>query len=120
MDQTSIYITGRVIFKPTVIEFTHSTINIYLEEISYADADAITLAHITIPNVSHAATGDTIIPFRIELSNKIEIKDTADYSVRVWVNLSSNGTAEIGDLFSDTTERVLSYGYGNQVEVIFH
>ena len=119
MDPTPPHIEGQLIFRHTVPAFDNATAHIYLEDISYADTNAIALAHTSIPAVSHSKE-ETIIPFRLELNSSIIVNSTADYGIRAWVNKNNDGVLSSNDLFSDTRLPVLTYGYGNQVDIIFH
>ncbi len=120
MDRTSPDIEGNIIFRHTVTAFSNSTIHIYLEDISYADTNAIRLAHVAIPGITHRGVRETIVPFRLRADSEYEIRSSADYGVRVWVNISNDGIAGTSDLFSDSVIRVLTAGYGNRVEIIFN
>ncbi|THU41172.1 hypothetical protein FAM09_03400 [Niastella caeni] len=119
MNSTLPHIEGQLIFRQTVPAFHNATVHVYLEDVSYADTTATALAHVIIPGVSHSKE-ETVIAFRLELKSNITINSTADYSIRVWVNKNNDGVLHSHDLFSDTRCPVLTHGYGNQVDILFH
>lgn len=112
-------ISGSIIIPFQTPSFNDATAHVFLEDVSYADREALLIAKSIIPNVNHNnnAGKDTLIPFTIYASEKMEITPRNDYAVRVWVDLDSDGRESSGDLFSDQRNPVLTRGFGNKITI---
>ena len=115
-------VTGQLIIGAAVAPFHGATAHLRLEDISYADADAVVVAETILPNVTHdpskARGRDTVIPFVLKASPSAPaVSQRNSYAVRAWVDRDSDGTASAGDLFSDQSYRVLTQGFGSAVTI---
>lgn len=117
-------IEGRIVFTSNIPAFNNASIHIYVEDISYADAEAIVLAEKIIQDVQHSSATidkhrETIIYFNLPLGREVKINESNDYAVRVWVDMNRGGQNSSQDLYSDQSIRVLTQGYGNKIEIVF-
>jgi hypothetical protein len=118
-EDASPLVNGSIIIPFQTPSFNNATAHVLLEDVSYADRDALLLAKSIIPNVNHNnnAGKDTLIPFTIHAAKNLEIDPRNDYAVRVWVDLDSDGRESSGDLFSDQRNPALTRGFGNQITI---
>jgi len=118
-EDASPLVSGNIVIPFQTASFNNATAHIFLEDVSYADREALLIAKSIIPNVSHIsdASKDTILPFTIYATEKVEINPRNDYAVRVWVDLDSDGFENSGDLFSDQRNPVLTRGFGNKITI---
>jgi len=115
-------ISGHIAIPASVRSFSSATAHIRLEDVSYADREAVLIAETIIPNLNHktsaAGGGDTAIPFTILIpSGTLIIDPRNDYAVRVWVDVDSDGYESPGDLYSDQSYRVLSSRSGGDLSI---
>lgn len=112
-------VNGNIIIPFHTPSFKKATAHLFLEDVSYADREALLIAKDIIPDVSHDSDAgkDTILPFTIYATEKVEINSRNDYAVRVWVDLDSDGRESSGDLYSDQRNPVLTRGFGNKITI---
>jgi hypothetical protein len=112
-------VDGNIIIPFQSPSFKNATAHVLLEDVSYADREALLIGRSIIPNVNHSsnASEDTMIPFTIYATEKAEINPRNDYAVRVWIDLDSDGRESSGDLFSDQRNPVLTRGFGNYITI---
>lgn len=94
--------------------------HIYLEDISRADSESEVLVETTLTGISHPPSSileETIIEFSLPEPEKFSKNPTHDYSVRVWIDIDSDGEKGKGDLHSSQTYPVLTYGRTNTVNI---
>ncbi len=113
-DQNS-EVTGRIVISGKIPAFREAVAHVYLEDTTYADTESVTVAETSVEEVEHHGK-ETIIPFRLRITDESRVSPKKFYSVRVWVDISS-GEPGRNDLFSDRAYRVLTHGFGNFVEV---
>ncbi len=107
---------GRVLISNSHPAFRGGVVYVRLEEISRADAESALIAELIIENIDHGDT-ETEIPFRLEIPVDGRIEPMGMYSVRVWVDTDGDGKRAPDDLYSDRAYRVLTYGFGDYVEI---
>ena len=116
-------LAGRVVIPPSVPPFSAGTLQVWLEDVSYADRAAVVVAETTVADVTHApgpaASADeegTVIDFSLEPLREIE--PTADYSVRVSLDALAGSGNDALAMDSDRTYPVLTRGHGAEVTVV--
>jgi hypothetical protein len=126
-------VTGKVIIAAGIPPFNGATIHVYLEDVTYADAESLPVAETVINNVNHGPSassrgdksrkseskkGDTVVPFELYASpDAAPIDRRHDYSVRVWVDRDGDGRRGPGDLYSDESYPVLTRGFANTTTI---
>jgi uncharacterized lipoprotein YbaY len=110
----SLRVGGRIVIAEKTPAFRNGTVHVYLEEVSRADAESVTVAETVIEDVGHGGR-DTEIPFCLGISDRNSINPKNSYSVRVWIDTDGEPSAE--DLFTDRAYGVLTRGFGDFVEV---
>jgi hypothetical protein len=98
-------------------------VHIRLEDVSYSDRAAATVAETVIAPIEHPATNSgpeaaesTKIVFSLDTAGA-SIDAQAEYGIRVWVDIDSDGIPGPNDLHSDRSHRVLTRGFGNDVKI---
>lgn len=107
-------VSGDIIILAGTPSFSGATMNVFLEDVSYADAASRRIAETTIPDVSHAPAsgGNTSIRFELQpAAGAPPIDQGHDYAVRVWVDMDSDGKPGPGDLYSGQSYPVLTRGF---------
>lgn len=112
-------VAGEFVIPAQTPSFHKATAHLFLEDVSYADGEALLIANSIIPDVSHNSDlgKDTILPFTIYASGNLQIDPRNDYAVRAWVDLDGDGHESSGDLFSDQRNPVLTQGFGNKISI---
>ena len=126
-------VTGKVTIAAGIPAFQGATLHVYLEDVSYADAESVPVAETAIRNVNHEPSarsrgdnstksrnkwGDTVVPFELyALPGAAPIDRRHDYSLRVWVDRDGDGKRGPGDLYSDQSYPVLTRGFANTVTI---
>jgi hypothetical protein len=119
-------VTGQIIITSQSAALADASIYISLEEVSYADAPATTVAETVIPHVRHPSSqpgsrdkfGNTVLAFALHAASSATVIDLgSDYAVRVWVDREGDGRPEPGDLYSDQRNPVLTRGFGDTVMI---
>ncbi len=113
-NQASSHVKGEIIIGKEIGSFSGSTVNVYLEDVSLADASSQLVAKQVIPGVSHEAGTEKRIPFTL-YSDKLDEK--ASYSVRAHVSFQEDQQIHRGDCITMESYPVLTRGYPNQVVV---
>lgn len=108
-------VDGRIIVAGKIPAFRGAA-HVYLEDVSRADAESVTVAETIVETIAHGEAEETEIPFRLEIADESRINPKNFYSVRVWVDVGGE-TPDARDLFSDRAYRVLTRGYGDFVEI---
>jgi uncharacterized lipoprotein YbaY len=116
-------LVGRVVIPGSVPAFSSGTLQVWLEDVSYADRAATVVAEATISGVSHVparvAAGDreeTVVRFSLVPSQ--EIDPTRDYSVRATLTVPAGVSQEGLRMDSDQSYPVLTRGFGAEVTVV--
>lgn len=116
------FVHGRIVISAETDKFTGGTAHIFLEDISRADAPSRIVAETEIGNIEHQ-TGDpgktTSIPFRMNYSDEA-FSPNNSYSLRVWIDVNSDGKQSSDDLYSDSIYPVLTRGNGNFAEILLN
>jgi hypothetical protein len=118
-------VTGRVIITEQSPALADASMHVSLEEASYADAPATTIARTVIPHVQHRPSrpgegdeGGTVLTFALRaVGGAAAIDPAGDYAVRVWVDRDGDGRPGPGDLHSDQRHPVLTRGFGDTVTI---
>jgi uncharacterized lipoprotein YbaY len=113
-------VSGRIIISPSVPAFGGATAHIFLEDISYADADAEILSHTAVKGIHHPGArggGETVVPFKLSAPGREAVNPRRDYSVRVWIDVDGDGQKGANDLYSDEVYPVLTRGFGSDVVI---
>jgi uncharacterized lipoprotein YbaY len=119
-------VTGQVIIADQTPALADASAHISLEDVSYADAPATTVAETVIPHIRHRPSqlgsgdnrGGTVLSFALRAGPGAPAIDPGnDYAVRVWVDRDGNGRPGPGDLYSDQRYPVLTRGFGNTVTI---
>lgn len=119
-DATAALVTGEIVISDSVSPFRDGVAHIYLEDISFADAEALVVAEAVIPNIDHpsAGQGDTTVAFALYAEpGPAPVNPRNDYAVRVWVDRVGDGKQGSGDLYNDQSYRVLTNGFGRAVRI---
>ena len=123
-DEAAALVTGRIVIPPATPPFAGATAYVRLEDVSFADAPALTIAEGVIPDVGHRPTGtegggsgETVVPFALHLGPGAAVDPGHDYAVRAWVDLDGDGRLGPGDPRSDQSHRVLTRGFGRTVDI---
>lgn len=105
-------VKGEILFSKELGSFSGATVNVYLEDVSFLDAQALIVAKQVIPDIDHEMGTEN----RVEFALKGEIADIrARYSLRVHVALRGDEQIHRGDYISMESYPVLTFGYPNQV-----
>jgi len=107
---------GEIVFnpKPALREYDGMVIHIYLEDVSYADAAARTIASTTIADFPQEVRTQARVPFVIRCA----IPDhNRRYSLRVHADVDGDGKVSRGDYITKTNYTVGKSGFPAQVEV---
>lgn len=122
-DYVSQQLVGRVAIPGSVPAFSRGTLQVWLEDVSYADRAAIVVAEATISGVSHASApateGDregTVVRFSLWPSREIDAN--RDYSVRASLTVPADGSREGLEMDSDQSYPVLTRGWAADVTVV--
>ena len=104
-------VSGEVVLPDGSLELPSSAVvRVRIEDVTRADADARLVASVEL----RAAPGGERIPFLFDVP---QVDPTADYSVRVHVDLDGRGEVDVGDLVSVQSYPVLTRGHGNRASV---
>jgi uncharacterized lipoprotein YbaY len=109
-----------VVIPTSIPAFSSGTLQVWLEDVSYADRAATVVAETTIAGVSHAPRphGDaevTVIEFGLQPPH--EIDPSADYSIRVSLHVPAREDRDGLVLESDEVHPVLTRGHASEVTV---
>ncbi len=115
-------VTGQLVIPAAVPPFRGATARVGLEDVSYADAPATTLAEAAIPDVRHEPAKNageaTVVPFSLSPAPGAAAIDPGhDYAVRAWIDLDGDGRIGPGDPRSDQRYPVLTRGFGRTVDI---
>jgi uncharacterized lipoprotein YbaY len=109
-------VTGDIVITAGVPAFQGATAHIWLEDISRADGEARRVAETVLQDIRHQPPGGTFLPFVLHApSGSIDPRN--DYAVRVWLDQDGDGQEGPGDLYSDQSYRVLTRGFGRNLNV---
>lgn len=118
MTENQVVVTGTIIIPRDVAAFGNAKAYVRLEDVSYADRAAETVGQTELTDLRHdPGTESTRVPFRLQVEPGHAVDPSADYAVRVWIDIDGDGRAGPGDLHSDQSYRVLTKGFGRCVEV---
>lgn len=109
-----VVVTGDVIFPVDLPAGPAAPIVVSVEDVSRADAPAVTLASAVIPASATPPVPGERVPFSIPIS-AYDVRMT--YSVRAHVDRDGDGRVSSGDLISTTHNPVLTRGGGTVVDV---
>lgn len=90
-------VTGRIVYGSDARPFSGATIRVRLEDVSRADAPAEILTEQVIRDISYEPADPTEVQFALRGRRP---DDRRHYSVRVHVDLNSDGDVEPGDYVS--------------------
>jgi hypothetical protein len=111
-------VTGRVIINEQGPILTDASVHIWLDEVSFADAPATTLAETVIAHVRSDPGVETVVTFELyPASGAPDVDAGSDYAVRVWVDRDGDGRPGPSDLYSSERHPVLTRGFGNAVTI---
>lgn len=116
------FVRGRILISPATKAFKRGTAHVFLEDVSFADAPARILAKTEIGSIVHrsndpAAAAETVVSFQIDFSDDV-LDSKNHYSLRVWIDVDSDGKQSGNDLYSDQIYPVLTHGAGNFAEIL--
>ena len=114
--EQNLSISGRIVIAERIPAFRGGTAHIYLEDTTIVDAESSKIAEAVVEKVSHDGRATEIF-FRMEIPDKKIVSPKNFYSVRVWIDVDSDGKPSSKDLFSDRSYRVLTHGFANSVEI---
>lgn len=106
-------VSGQIRFDDSAGQFTGATLRVTLEEVSRVDAPAREVAHLIIPNCSHAP-GDPPVNFVLSVD---AIKPEGRYEVRVHLDMNGSGKYTAGDQITTQSYPVLTHGYPETIQV---
>ncbi len=109
-----VVVTGDVIFPIDLPAGPAAPIVVSVEDVSRADAPAVTLASAVVPASATPPVPGERVPFSIPIS-AYDARMT--YSVRAHVDRDGDGRVSSGDLISTTHNPVLTRGGGTVVDV---
>lgn len=109
-------VSGQIWFDDAGGQFSGATLHVKLEEVSRADASAQEIAHLIIPDCSHAP-GDPPVDFTLSIG---PFEGKGRYELRVHLDLSGNGAYKVGDQITTQSYPVLTQGYPDTVQVHLH
>lgn len=113
-------VTGQLIISASTPAFSHATVHILLEDVSWADAAAAVIAEEVLTDVHHSPSDgcDTVLPFILRAEpGTPPIYPRHQYAVRAWVDRNSDGRPGADDYFTDQSYRVLTGGFGSSVNM---
>jgi uncharacterized lipoprotein YbaY len=115
-------VSGEVIIAESSPAFADASLHISLDDVSYADAPATTVAETVIRQPSQpdrrGGTGSTVLAFALPALPGTQVIDSRrHYAVRVWLDRDGDGRAGPGDLYSDQRYPVLTRGHGDTVTI---
>jgi uncharacterized lipoprotein YbaY len=118
-------VSGHVVIAGRSPALADASVHISLDDVSYADAPATTVAETVIHHVRHQpAESDhgepvgTVLAFTVRPPPGAPVIDPRHhYAMRVWVDRDGDGKAGPGDLYSDLRYPVLTRGHGNTVTI---
>ena len=111
-DRSPNQVKGEILIGKEIGSFSGATVNIYLEDVSLADASSKLIAKQVIANVSHEAGTEKRLPFNLYGES---LDEKASYSVRAHVSLQKDMQIHHGDFITMQNYPVLTRGYPNQV-----
>lgn len=107
-------VKGEVILSQELASFDRGTVYVYLEDVSYQDTSAKTVAQEAIAEVSHQLGTENRVKFSLQAK---EIDLRSSYSIRVHITFHSDRQIHPGDYISTETYPVLTCGFGDRVSV---
>jgi uncharacterized lipoprotein YbaY len=115
------FVRGRILISHATKAFNGGTAHVFLEDVSFADAPARIVAKTEIGSIVHqsndSAAAETVVSFQIDFSDAaVDFKN--HYSLRVWIDVDSDGKQSGDDLYSDQIYPVLTHGAGNFAEIL--
>lgn len=109
--------TGAIIVPSDVAAFRGAVAHVRLEDATFANGPAELVATTVLRDFNHAPPhAPAWVPFRLEVPSSA-IDPSADYVVRVWIDIDGDGQRSAGDLNSHESHPVLTKGFGQCVEV---
>jgi hypothetical protein len=113
-----IVVTGAIIIPRDIAPFRNAKAHVRLEDVSYIDRPAEIVGETVIADVRHDPGPElTRVPFLLEIAGGRPPAPSADYAVRVWIDVDGDGRPGPGDLHSHQSHRVLTKGFGRRVEI---
>jgi hypothetical protein len=105
---------GEIVFANEATAFSGATLYITLEDVTYADDDAITVRELVIRNVAYNTRAPDHLTFEIpfEVPNP-----SALYSVRIHIDLDDDGEISSGDYVNMQSYPVMTRGNPSAVSV---
>lgn len=111
MPPTAQLVTGRAVLREPVEG--GSTLHIYVEDVSRADAASVRAAALELPLAASLPAGAEV-PFELRVEG---LDPDARYEVRAHLDRSGNGEIESGDLVSVESHPVLTRGAPDRVDI---
>ena len=113
-------VRGRIVITAAVPALYGAAAHVSLEDVSFADAAAETVAETTITGIRHDPShGETSIEFELRDADPA-IEPGHTYTVRVWVDADDDGRPGPGDLYSDQSYPLISGGFGREVTIVLN
>ena len=113
-DRMSALVKGEIVIGQEIGSFSRAQANIYLEDISLADAPAQIVAQQTISDISHQAGTEKRVPFNLPGYTP---KERASYSVRVHISRHDSQEVRVGDCITMQSYPVLTRNNPNQATI---
>ena len=105
---------GQIVFEDDAQAFSGATLNVTLEDVTYADSNAITVERFVKPEVSYDPAARE--PLAFEMSAEVPDRN-ALYSVRVHIDLEGDGKISRGDYVNTQSYHVITRGHPSEVSV---
>ena len=107
-------VEGYIEFVPERPRFDAADVHVWIEDTTYADADAVRLFHLHMPNVSYA--GDPA-GLAFKLDYEAAPAESRTYTLSALVDLDGDGVPGRGDYISDQAVRLPEDGRLARVRV---
>lgn len=114
MAEKSRKVQGEIILADVELPATPADVNVYVEDVSRADAPSVVVGHQRQTGVS--LRPGSRLPFAVDIPAEL-IHERNLYSIRVHIDTSRSGEIKKGDLISMQTYPVLTRGYGDSATV---
>ena len=113
-DSSQQILAGEIVFGAEAVAFSGATLYVTLEDVTYADDDAITIQELVITDVDH----DSRAPSRLTFEMPCSVPNPwAQYSVRVHIDVDRDGKISSGDYVNTQNYPVLTSGNPSVVSV---